>query len=100
MSVVQSLFKHNKWFELYLQVHSFGSPLRFQLLHLSKIRKLKKNFVKRFFIFELNPLEFSSVGGLMGFMMDEGNTVEPTSYVTFFEYVPARELSRDDEMFE
>ena len=45
-------------------------------------------------------MEFSSVGGLMGFMMDEGNTVEPTSYVTFFEYVPARELSRDDEMFE
>lgn len=50
--------------------------------------------------FELDPLECSSVGGLMGFMMDEGNTVEPTSYVTFFEYVPARELSRDDEMFE
>ena len=50
--------------------------------------------------FELNPLECSSVGGLMGLIMDEGNTVEPTSYVTFFEYVPARELSRDDEMLE
>ena len=99
MSVVQSLFKHNKWFELYRQVHSFGSPLRFQLLGLSKIRKLKK---KHFIVlsFELNPLECSSVGGLMGLIMDEGNTVEPTSYVTFFEYVPARELSRDDEMLE
>ena len=58
----------------------------------------KKHFIV--LSFELDPLECSSVGGLMGFMMDEGNTVEPTSYVTFFEYVPARELSRDDEMFE
>ena len=50
--------------------------------------------------FELQPLGLFSVCCLVDFIMDEGKTVEPTSYVTFFEYVPARELSRDDETFE
>ena len=43
----------------------------------SKIEK--RNAAKYLLSFELNPLECSSVGDLMGFMMDDGNTVEPTS---------------------